>query len=94
MIIGVCTIELYLPGNGSLKEKRSTLKPLLLRLRKEFNLATAEVDHHDLWQSAQIVLVTVSNDAGRVQKLLECAVHWIENHRPDLNVVDWQIETL
>jgi uncharacterized protein YlxP (DUF503 family) len=94
MIIGVCTVELYLPGNGSLKEKRSALKPLLLRLRKEFNLATAEADHHDLWQSAQIVLVTVSNDAGRVQRLLEHAVRWIENHRPDLNVVDWQIEIL
>ncbi len=92
MIIGACTVELYLPGNGSLKEKRNTLKPLLLRLRKQFNLATAEVDHHDHWQSAQIALVTVSTDASYVQGLLEQAVRWIENNRPDLNVVDWQIE--
>jgi uncharacterized protein YlxP (DUF503 family) len=92
MIIGACTVELYLPGNGSLKEKRSVLKPLLLRLRKEFNLATAEIAHHDVWQSAQIALVSVSNDAGHVQGLLERAVHWIESHRPDLSVVDWQIE--
>jgi uncharacterized protein YlxP (DUF503 family) len=92
MIIGACTVELYLPGNGSLKEKRSVLKPLLLRLRKEFNLATAEIAHHDVWQSAQIALVSVSNDAGHVQGLLERAVRWIENHRPDLSVVDWQIE--
>jgi uncharacterized protein YlxP (DUF503 family) len=94
MIIGACTVELYLPGNGSLKGKRSTLKPLLLRLRKEFNLAAAEVDHHDLWQSAQIALVAVSTDAGHVQGLLERAVRWIENHRPDLSVVDWQIEII
>ena len=92
MIIGACTVELYLPGNGSLKGKRSILKPLLLRLRKEFNLAAAEVAHHDVWQSAQIALVSVSNDVGHVQGLLEKAVRWIENHRPDLRVVDWQIE--
>jgi hypothetical protein len=92
MIIGACTVELYLPGKKSLKEKRRLLKPLLLRLRKEFNLTTAEVDHHDVWQSTQIALVTVSTDARHVQRLLEQAVHWIENHRPDLSVVDWQVE--
>lgn len=92
MKIGACIIDLHLPGNGSLKGKRSILKPLLARLHKEFNLATAEVGYHDVWQSAQIALVSVSNDAGHVQRLLEQAVRWIENHRPDLSVVDWQIE--
>ena len=94
MIIGTCTVELYLPGNGSLKEKRSALKPLLLRLRKEFNLATAEIDHHDMWQSAAVALVTVGNDIGRVQQVLEQAVRWIDLNRPDLEVVDWHIEVI
>ena len=92
MIMGTCRVELYLAGNGSLKGKRSILKPLLLRLRKEFNLATAEIDHHDVWQSAQIALVTVSTDIAHVHRSLERAVRWIETHRPDLNIVDWQIE--
>ena len=92
MIIGACTVDLHLPGNGSLKGKRSILKPLLLRLRKEFNLATAEVDYHDVWQSAQIALVSVSTDAGHLQALLERAVHWIEKQRPDLDVIGWRIE--
>ena len=92
MIIGACTIELHLPGNGSLKGKRSSLKPLLLRLRKEFNLAVAEVDHHDVWQSAQIGLVSVSTDASYLHGLMERAVKWIEQNRPDVRVVDWQIE--
>jgi uncharacterized protein YlxP (DUF503 family) len=94
MIIGTCIIDLYLPGNGSLKGKRSILKPLLLRVRKEFNVAAAEVDYHDVWQSAQIALVSVSTDASHVQGLLERAVRWIESHRPDLSVIDWQIEVL
>jgi uncharacterized protein YlxP (DUF503 family) len=94
MFIGACTIELHLPGNGSLKGKRSLLKPLLARLRREFNVAAAEVDYHDVWQSAVVSLVTVANDSGRVHTVLERAVRWIETHRPEVQVVDWQIEIL
>lgn len=94
MIIGACIVDLHLSGTGSLKGKRSILKPLLLRLRREFNVATAEVGYHDVWQSAQIALVSVSTDVGYLQGLLERAVRWIENNRPDLTVIDWQIEVL
>ena len=94
MIIGACTVELHLPGNGSLKGKRSILKPLLNRLRREFNLATAEVAHNDAWQSAEIALVTVANDPRRVHALLERTVRWIETHHPEVQVVDWEIEVL
>ncbi len=94
MVVGICRIELHLPGNGSLKGKRSRLKPLLNRLRREFNLSAAEVGHNDAWQSAVIGLATVANDPGRTHTVLERAVHWIETNRPDLQVVDWEIELL
>ena len=94
MVIGSCTIELYLAGNGSLKGKRHTLKPLLTRLRREFNLAAAEVGLNDVWQSAQIAIVAVANDAGHVHAVLERAARWIEPHYPNVQVVDWQIEIL
>ncbi len=94
MVIGACNVELHLPGNGSLKGKRSILKPLLTRLRREFNLAVAEVARNDAWQSAEIGFVTVANDAGRVHAVLERAVRWIEIHHPEVQVVDWQIEIL
>jgi hypothetical protein len=94
MVIGACIVELYLPGNGSLKGKRSILKPLLLQLRRKFNLSTAEVAHNDVWQSADMALVTVANDPGRVHAVLERSVRWIEVHHPEVQVVDWQIEIL
>jgi len=94
MVIGACTVELHLPGNGSLKGKRRVLKPILARLRREFNLATAEVAHQDVWQSAQVALVTVANDPGRVHAVLEQAVRWIETYHPEVQVVDWEIEVL
>ena len=94
MVVGACTIELYLPGTGSLKGKRSLLKPVLSRLRREFNMATAEVGGNDLWQSAVIAVVTVANDSAQVQRVLECAPRWIELHHPEVQVVDWEIEIL
>ena len=94
MVIGTCRVELYIPGSSSLKAKRSRLKPILSRLHREFNLATAEVELNDVWQSAVIGLATVSNDAGLAHAVLEQAVRWIENHHPDVQIVDWGVELL
>ncbi len=93
MIIGACSVELRIPGNRSLKEKRRIIKPLLIRLRREFNLSTAEVGQNDLWQTSEIALVTVANnDPGYVHAFMEKVVNWIQTHRPDVQVVDWQVE--
>ena len=92
MIIGACAVRLHLPGTLSLKEKRGRIKPILARLPKEFNLAAAEIDLQDVWQTAEIGLVTVSNDVGLVQSLLEKSVRWIEHNMPDVEVEDYRIE--
>ena len=89
MIVGACTIQLYLPGAHSLKDKRSVIRPLLNQLRRRFEVAAAEVDHQDLWQSAEIAIVTVANEAGHVYVILERAIHWIEDSYRQVEVVDW-----
>jgi uncharacterized protein YlxP (DUF503 family) len=94
MIVGTCLIELHLERNESLKGKRGLLKPLLARLHKEFNVSAAEVDHLDSWQAASIALACVANDAAHVEQVLNNAVHWIEHNRPEVQVVDWQVEIL
>jgi hypothetical protein len=92
LIIGACTIDLYLPGVASLKEKRSALKPLLKQLRKRFEVATAEVAHHDTWQSSQIAVVTVANATSHVYSVLESAVHWVEDEYYAVQVLGWSVE--
>lgn len=92
MVIAACRLRLHLPGCASLKEKRGLLKPLLARLRREFNIAAAEVDLNDVWQSADLALVGVSNDLGAVQSQLEHIVAWIERNRPEVEVVDARFE--
>ena len=53
--------HLHIPDALSLKDKRQVMKPLLNELRRDFNISAAEVDDHDLWQSAVIATVAVSN---------------------------------
>ncbi len=92
MHVAICTIQLHLTGNGSLKGKRGRLKPLLVRLRREYNVSAAEVDNHDLWQSATIALAAVGTDSGYLHGLMETIIRWIESGPHDLQLVDYQIE--
>ena len=68
------------------------LKPLLARLHREFNVAAAEVDHQDVWRSAGLAIVAVTNAAGNVEAELEQIVRWIEHNRPEVEIVDAQFE--
>ncbi|MGC9349337.1 MAG: DUF503 domain-containing protein [Anaerolineae bacterium] len=92
MIIGACKLRLYLPGVVSLKEKRSVLKPLQNQLRRTFEVAVAEIDHQDVWQSSEIAVVAVATDAGHIYSVLEKAVHWIEDNYYQVEVMDWDVE--
>jgi hypothetical protein len=94
MIVGVATITLALPGCGSLKEKRSRLKPLLTRLHKEFNVSAAEVDAQDVWQTAVVACALVSNDAKHIQRKLGQLNGWVEANWPDVDVVDARVELI
>ena len=92
MIVATCVIKLQLDGVSSLKEKRRILKSVLKRLTNQFNVAAAEVDAHDVWQTAVIGLAAVGNDSAYLHGLMEKAVGWIETQRPDVPIADYSIE--
>ena len=92
MIVATCVVKLHLNGVYSLKEKRHIVKSLCTRLPQKFNLAAAEIEHQDVWQTAVIGLVTIGTDSGYLHGLLEKAVAWIETTRPDIPIEDYSIE--
>lgn len=94
MHIGVCTIELRLPENHSLKGKRSVVKSISTRVSREFNVSIAEVDAQDIWQQAVLGVSCVSSSADYAHGQLERVVHWIELHRPDVLLLGYSIEML
>jgi uncharacterized protein YlxP (DUF503 family) len=79
MVVGVAKLSLRLPGNKSLKGKRKVIKSIRERLRQRFNLAVAETDAQDLWQTAELGLVAIGNQSGYIDSKLDKAINFIEN---------------
>jgi uncharacterized protein YlxP (DUF503 family) len=93
-IVGLCTVNLYLPGVGSLKEKRSILRSLLKRIQNTFNASAAEVGSQDVWQSAQIAVAVVTNATPHAHQMISSVLTWIETSCPNVSIVNQQIEIL
>jgi hypothetical protein len=93
-VVGLCTVELQIPGSASLKDKRQVLRSVMQRVRNEFNVAVAEVDHLDSWQLATLAIVGVSNDTGYVHGLLEGVVRFIERAHLGLVLLDYETELI
>jgi uncharacterized protein YlxP (DUF503 family) len=78
MVIGVCKLDLRIPENHSLKEKRHVLRKLMDRVRNRFNVAIAEVGDNDIWQRAQMGFCTVGNDRRHINSSLDKVIYFIE----------------
>ena len=74
------TVELHLPDVDSLKGKRHVLKGLKERVRNRFEVAVAEVDHHDSWQRATLAVACVSHDSRHANEVVDKAMDFIEDH--------------
>lgn len=93
MQVGLGRVTLYLPMNHSLKGKRQVLRSLTQRLHNRFNLAVAEVDRRDGWQTAVLGLAGVGEDPVHLRRLLEQAVEWIRQEvLGEGEVLDWEVE--
>lgn len=86
-------LELYNNGTRSLKDKRRLLDNLKTAIRKEFNVAVAEIGEQDKWQRTKIAVVCVSNDASRNQGLLHRVVHFVERKRI-WEIIDFSIQEI
>jgi uncharacterized protein YlxP (DUF503 family) len=94
MNVGVCRINLRLPGNTSLKSKRRVIKPIITQLGNKFNVSVAEVDDQDLWQAATIGVCCLSNDRRYTNEILSKVVNFITNGRFEVEILDYKIEII
>jgi len=70
VIVGALKIKLHIFGASSLKEKRKVLKPIKDKV-SSMNASIAEIGDNDLWQSASIGLVMVSNDSAHINSMMD-----------------------
>jgi uncharacterized protein len=92
-VVGLCTIELFIPESQSLKDKRQVLLSLKDRLRKQFNLSVAEVDEQNLWQKAVLGLACVANEGRYVNQVCDRALNLIRSVHT-VEIVKYRVELL
>ncbi|WP_144451069.1 DUF503 domain-containing protein [Halalkalibacter nanhaiisediminis] len=78
-MIGFVRCELLIYDVQSLKAKRSVLKSIHTKIKQRFNLSIAETDFHDVWQRAELSMVTVSNDRAVCERELQKALALIDS---------------
>ena len=92
MLVATCRIQLNLDGVSSLKEKRRILKSVIGRLSNQFNVSIAEIDHQDVWQTAVLGVAAVGSDGAHLQRVMDNLLTWFETNRPDLYLVQFDLE--
>ncbi len=91
LIIGLLTVDLYLPGAGNLKEKRMVVKGIKDRIRNKYNVSISEVDFQDKWQRARLGIVQVGTDYNFIQQNMDRVFSVIEGNH-EVQVVDYLFE--
>jgi uncharacterized protein len=75
--VSILTVELHFPEAGSLKAKRHFVRSAKDNLRNRVGASVAEVDHHDLWQRATLVVACTARSAHDAEQLAETAERWL-----------------
>ena len=93
-MLATLTIHLHIPGCGSLKEKRGHIKPLIARLRREFNLSVAEVGLQDKWQEAIIGCAMIGSERAFLESALQNVAHWVDANWREGDVIEQKVELI
>ena len=94
MYVGTCLLTIEIPEASSLKDKRSVVKSLIERARRELRISAAEVGMLDEWEVAEIGLACVSNSAAKADQVIAEAINWVERNLQEGNLGDYQTEIM
>ena len=89
--IGVLQFTLEIPYANSLKDKRSVIKGLRERLRRNYNISIAEIDDLDEWTFATLGITAAGSDIKMLNSMLDKLVNTLEDFR-DAELADHKIE--
>ena len=93
MQVATLEMNLHIPGCRSLKEKRRHLRPLIAKLRKDFNVSVSEVDKQDLHQSATLGVAAVGTDRAFLDAMLSKVVARVGSESL-LYLQDWTLDQM
>jgi hypothetical protein len=78
VVVGICQIDLRIPGNASLKGKRKVLRQIIDRVKNRYNISISEIGDNDLWQRSKLGVSVVGNDSRHINSSLDKILDFIE----------------
>ena len=81
MAIGLLLLDCFIPESQSLKDKRRILTSLTERLRRQFNIAVAEVEFQDQWQRSRLAIVLVNTNWRMLQSSMSKLTEYVDRDR-------------
>jgi hypothetical protein len=79
MVVGASRVEIFLPENHSLKDKRQAVKKIVEKTRVKFNISIADISQNNLWQRALIGFSIVGIKQDHVNSAIENICEYIES---------------
>ena len=79
MVVGISRVEIFLPENHSLKEKRQATRRIVEKTRQKFNVSIMETDRTNLWQRVTIGFSVVGSGRDIVERMIETIHIFIES---------------
>jgi uncharacterized protein YlxP (DUF503 family) len=86
MFVGTVAFDVLLGDVHSLKEKRAVVRPIVAELRRRYDVAAAETDHHDLYRRAGIGVAVVAADAAHCGDVLDDCERFVAA-RPEIELL-------
>lgn len=93
MIAILVELDLHVPASTSLKDKRTVVKHLQARLRRDLGCSVAEIGHQDLWQRSLLgVAIAAGTEVGgrKVAQQVEAIVQ----REPRVEIIDVHTTTV
>jgi|GEM_PF-6785854 len=92
--IGILTLRLECGIATTLKEKRSLIKPFIVRSRQAYNFSIAETAMQDLPRQAEFTFVRACDDARVIQADFSSYLDWCEIHFPEMIILTQHLEII
>jgi uncharacterized protein len=94
MVVAMAYLLIEIPESHSLKEKRSTVRPIIKRVQSRFNVSIAEIDNLENWQLAGVSIVCVSNSRRHAEEMLQNVVSFVEENLDGGYLAEIEIDTV
>ncbi|MGA3173241.1 MAG: DUF503 domain-containing protein [Syntrophorhabdales bacterium] len=79
MVVGLSRIEIFLPENHSLKDKRQAVRRIVERTKGKFNISIMEIEQTNLWQKATVGFAVIGVKQDHVSSTIESVSRYIES---------------